>query len=364
MNSNNFANFVKELRLEKKMSQNELAKALYVHRTTVNKWENGKVIPLNETLLVISDYFDVSVDELLNGKRNDADTDRTVTNNVLVSLLKSKTKFIRLFMISLVLIFLLIGLFLLYYFINTYNSLHVYRVFGDNGNIRFKDGLIITSNDKVYFKLGNFLYVDSENSISDIDYVSVYYYDKGIRVELFKVDYYELLIEWEKSKELFNKFLKLDEKLFMIVCFKDGKEEKIKLDYFEDFKNNSVINDDIDDTANYDIERLKYNNKKIINYLQNNNFEYDEEKNLYSLLDDGVLYTYYVDDKFLSLKNYANNEIIKIYLNERSLIYIYLKDNSYNAISFGYCKDKQNELFQNLYKKYFSRYFGEFLGCE
>ena len=194
MNSNNFANFVKELRLEKKMSQNELAKALYVHRTTVNKWENGKVIPLNETLLVISDYFDVSVDELLNGKRNDADTDRTVTNNVLVSLLKSKTKFIRLFMISLVLIFLLIGLFLLYYFINTYNSLHVYRVFGDNGNIRFKDGLIITSNDKVYFKLGNFLYVDSENSISDIDYVSVYYYDKinNISVIDYKVKDYIL----------------------------------------------------------------------------------------------------------------------------------------------------------------------------
>lgn len=38
MEENNFSTFIKELRMEKGLSQEELAKALYVHRTTVNKW--------------------------------------------------------------------------------------------------------------------------------------------------------------------------------------------------------------------------------------------------------------------------------------------------------------------------------------
>ena len=60
-----------KLRLGKKgLSQEELGEVLFVHRTTINKWEKGNVIPLNDTLLRISDFFDVSVDELLNGKRN------------------------------------------------------------------------------------------------------------------------------------------------------------------------------------------------------------------------------------------------------------------------------------------------------
>ena len=71
MEENNFSTFIKELRMEKGLSQEELAKALYVHRTTVNKWENDNVIPLNDKLLLIANYFDISVDELLNGKRSD-----------------------------------------------------------------------------------------------------------------------------------------------------------------------------------------------------------------------------------------------------------------------------------------------------
>lgn len=50
MEENNFSTFIKELRMEKGLSQEELAKALYVHRTTVNKWENDNVIPLNDKL--------------------------------------------------------------------------------------------------------------------------------------------------------------------------------------------------------------------------------------------------------------------------------------------------------------------------
>lgn len=100
MEENNFSTFIKELRMEKGLSQEELAKALYVHRTTVNKWENDNVIPLNDKLLLIADYFDISVDELLNGKRSDINNASLTRNNTIVELIKSKTRSQKLYIFS------------------------------------------------------------------------------------------------------------------------------------------------------------------------------------------------------------------------------------------------------------------------
>lgn len=123
MEENNFSTFIKELRMEKGLSQEELAKALYVHRTTVNKWENDNVIPLNDKLLLIADYFDISVDELLNGKRSDINTASSTRNNTIVELIKSKTKSQKLLIYSVLGTLIIILCFLAYYFISNYNSI-------------------------------------------------------------------------------------------------------------------------------------------------------------------------------------------------------------------------------------------------
>ena len=65
MNLKLFGEFIKELREEKKLNQRELAEELHVDRTTVNKWEKGKSIPLNDTLMILSEYFEVTIEELL-----------------------------------------------------------------------------------------------------------------------------------------------------------------------------------------------------------------------------------------------------------------------------------------------------------
>lgn len=54
-----------ELRTKKGLSQDELADIIHVTRQAVSRWENGDTIPNTETLKLLSNYFDVSINTLL-----------------------------------------------------------------------------------------------------------------------------------------------------------------------------------------------------------------------------------------------------------------------------------------------------------
>jgi transcriptional regulator with XRE-family HTH domain len=59
-------NLVK-LRKQRDLTQGVLAKKLGVELNTVWKWENGKITPSVESVKKIADFFNITVDELLNG---------------------------------------------------------------------------------------------------------------------------------------------------------------------------------------------------------------------------------------------------------------------------------------------------------
>ena len=58
-----------KLRSDKGMSQDELAKKLFVTRQAVSRWENGDTVPNTETLKLLSKLFDVSINTLLGSPR-------------------------------------------------------------------------------------------------------------------------------------------------------------------------------------------------------------------------------------------------------------------------------------------------------
>lgn len=60
-----FANRLKMLRVEKGLSQAEVASIFGVSQQTVGVWERDKSSPNPEMLVKIADYFDVSTDYLL-----------------------------------------------------------------------------------------------------------------------------------------------------------------------------------------------------------------------------------------------------------------------------------------------------------
>ena len=56
---------LQELRKSRKLTQEELAEELYVSRTAISKWESGRGYPSIDSLKEISNYFSVTIDELL-----------------------------------------------------------------------------------------------------------------------------------------------------------------------------------------------------------------------------------------------------------------------------------------------------------
>ena len=60
---------LQELRKSRNLTQEELAEALFVSRTTFSKWESGRGYPSIDSLKEISHYFSVTIDELLSSER-------------------------------------------------------------------------------------------------------------------------------------------------------------------------------------------------------------------------------------------------------------------------------------------------------
>ena len=78
-----FGKKLQALRKQKGLTQEELAKSLYVSRTAISKWESGRGTPSIESLKSIASFFSVTVDELLSSEQilNIAEEDRSKAIN-------------------------------------------------------------------------------------------------------------------------------------------------------------------------------------------------------------------------------------------------------------------------------------------
>ena len=63
-----FGEKLKILRAQKNMTQEQLAEKLFVSRVTVSKWESGRGLPNIDSLKLLANIMEVSVDELLCGR--------------------------------------------------------------------------------------------------------------------------------------------------------------------------------------------------------------------------------------------------------------------------------------------------------
>lgn len=66
---------LKELRKKKGVSQQKLAMDLNVNQNTISRYETGEREADYKTLIMIADYFDVSIDYLL-GRTNKKETNK------------------------------------------------------------------------------------------------------------------------------------------------------------------------------------------------------------------------------------------------------------------------------------------------
>lgn len=72
------------LRKNNSLTQDEMAKKLFVTRQAVSRWENGETIPNVDTLKLISNIFDISINSLItDNKLNDMQDDKINSNRFL-----------------------------------------------------------------------------------------------------------------------------------------------------------------------------------------------------------------------------------------------------------------------------------------
>lgn len=69
MDQKMIGSFLKELRKEKNITQEQLAETLGVSGRTVSRWETGTNMPDISLLVDMAEMFDVSVPEIINGER-------------------------------------------------------------------------------------------------------------------------------------------------------------------------------------------------------------------------------------------------------------------------------------------------------
>ncbi len=82
--------FLAELRKEKNLTQDELGEQIGVTNKTVSRWENGNYLPPVEMLQILSKFYDVSINEILNGERiNDCNYKNISEENVKSALSRS-----------------------------------------------------------------------------------------------------------------------------------------------------------------------------------------------------------------------------------------------------------------------------------
>ncbi|MBE5866603.1 MAG: helix-turn-helix transcriptional regulator [Lachnospiraceae bacterium] len=69
MNQIKIGEFLKELRKEKGLTQEQLAEQFNVSRRSVSRWETGSNMPDLSMLITLAEYYEVEVKEIIDGKR-------------------------------------------------------------------------------------------------------------------------------------------------------------------------------------------------------------------------------------------------------------------------------------------------------
>ncbi len=74
--------FLKELRKEKNLTQEQLAEVLNVSGRTVSRWETGSNMPDLSILVELADYYDVDIREIINGERKSEKMDKDLKDTL------------------------------------------------------------------------------------------------------------------------------------------------------------------------------------------------------------------------------------------------------------------------------------------
>ena len=245
MDINKIGRFIKELRLEKNISQNQLSEEIHVTRQAISNWENGKAIPDSDILLTLSSLFKVSINEILSGERNISESNlQDITLQLIDENNDKRRKIKRILLTSTISIISLFLIFLGFYFINNYNSIKVYSVNGKSTSFKTYNGIFVTTRNKFYLRLGK-IRSRGQNNIDRVNKVKLFYLNKDNRkVVILENDKTDILLDEDFGyKEYFysNNLNDILNNMYLEITYNENEKEIIKLNFKEKFKNNFLF---------------------------------------------------------------------------------------------------------------------------
>ncbi|MGN0638531.1 MAG: helix-turn-helix domain-containing protein [Huintestinicola sp.] len=83
MDQKKIGSFLRELRKEKGLTQEQLAELTGVSNRSVSRWETGTNLPDLDILIQLADHYNVELREILDGERKDVQMDKETRETVL-----------------------------------------------------------------------------------------------------------------------------------------------------------------------------------------------------------------------------------------------------------------------------------------
>ena len=85
MDQQKIGEFLKTLRKENNLTQEDLADKMNVSRRTVSRWETGSNLPDLSILVELADLYDVDMREIFNGERKNETVDKDLKETMLMA---------------------------------------------------------------------------------------------------------------------------------------------------------------------------------------------------------------------------------------------------------------------------------------
>lgn len=92
MDMQKIGSFLKELRKERNMTQEQLGEKIGVTNKTISRWETGNYMPPVESLILLSDIYGISINELLAGEYVENDKIKEVADENITKVLEELEK--------------------------------------------------------------------------------------------------------------------------------------------------------------------------------------------------------------------------------------------------------------------------------
>lgn len=345
-----------KLRKENNMTQEDLAKAIYVSNKTISKWENGYSSPSYGSLKDIAKVFKVKVSYFLD--------DKTPKGRIKfffkVSIEFTKTYWHQL-------IFTILFVLLSIYFINTFDTLAMYEIVSDDNVITFDAGYFVRSKSNMVITINNINYTSQDDDIINqkiklytVDHNDkIYFYESDNLKDIYFKDLMGYKINRTIAKNLNNSLyieienLHKDNSLTSHTV-KLGLKKTISSDKLYDSNVLSVNNEtSIDSQSDINEYKLIHNGYTKID---NSQIFYKDFKNYrlyFELGMEKMFYTIETKKEIYSYSYFYNKDMIELIAKDSTIkkMYAYAKKDNILNCSIGDCSNYL-EVYEEILKVY------------